>query len=74
MKDYYSNTRKCFDEYNEILDQIKTSPEEITDDQEEKLDNHCLYLAHSLLMDIGPGEQSREMLNKVADIIKDVVI
>ena len=74
MKDYYKHTRKCIDQYNEIINKICEDTQEITDEETEVIDNHCLYLAHALLKDIGPGGKSREELGKMCDIIKDVII
>ena len=73
MKDYYKNTRACISEYNRIIDKVFTCEQELTDKEEERLDNHCIYLAHALLKDVGPGAQARESLNKTCDIIKDVL-
>lgn len=74
MKDYYKNTRACINEYNRIINKVITDEQELTDKEEEKLDNHCLYLAHALLKDTGPAGTAREELEKMCDVIKDVII
>lgn len=74
MKDYYKNTRACINEYNRIVNKVVTCEQELTDKEEEKLDNHCLYLAHALLKDIGPAGTAREELEKMCNVIKDVII
>ncbi len=73
MKDYYKNTRECIDRYNQILEDIQNSGFEVTDEQDEFLINHCIYMAHALIKDFGTGQTSREMLEKMADIINDVI-
>ena len=73
MKDYYKNTRKCIDQYNQILNKIKTCDECTVDDEDEFLANFCIYLAHALIKDHGFGSISREELSKIADIINDVI-
>ncbi len=47
---------------------------EITDEEEEFLDNYCIYLAHALLKDTGPGAHARAELSKMCSVIKDVMI
>ena len=74
MKDYYKNTRACINEYNRIVNKVFTCEQELTDKEDEKLDNHCLYLAHALLKDTGPAGTAREELEKMCDVIKDVII
>lgn len=37
MKDYYTNTRACIDDYNAIVNKIYTSAEETTDSEDERL-------------------------------------
>lgn len=73
MKDYYKNTRECFDKYNNLQEEIKTSASEIDDDAEEFLINFPIYLAHALVKDTGTGQVSREQLEKTADIINDLI-
>lgn len=73
IKDYYSNTRKCIDDYNELDYQIRNCSYELTDEEEERLQHHSLYLAHALLKDVGPGAVARAELSKMCDIIKDVL-
>ena len=72
MKDYYLNTRKCIDTYNNYLCEIKGAPQELSDDKDEFLQNFCLHLAHALIKDTGSGQIARDELCKVADIINDV--
>lgn len=73
MKDYYRNTRACISEYNRIIDKVFTGEQELTDEEDEKLDNHCLYLAHALLKDAGPGEKSREDMRKMCTVMLDIL-
>ena len=69
MKDYYINTRECIDDYNRIIDEIYNSPRETTDEEDERLQNHPLYLAHALIKDIpNVGD-----ITTVAKIILDTV-
>lgn len=74
MKDYYANTRFIIDKYNQIMDYIKNSPAETSEETDEFLTNFCIYLAHALIKDTGYGQQSRDELNRVADIISDVIM
>ena len=74
MKDYYKNVRSIIDRYNQIMNKICTSTEETNEDDDEFLQNFCLHMAHALIKDSGYGQASREELERVADIIKDVVI
>ena len=69
MKDYYTNTRACIDDYNAIINKIYTCVEETTDSEDERLQNHPLYLAHALIKDI----QNVEDITTVARIILDTV-
>ena len=73
MKDYYKNTRACINEYNRIVNKVFTCEQELTDKEDEKLDNHCLYLAHALLKDTGPAGTAREELGKMCDVILSVL-
>ena len=73
MKDYYPRTRKVIDEYNNICDKVATSLNELTEDEDEFIQNFCLHLAHALIADTGGGQLAREELEKVADIINDVI-
>lgn len=74
ITDYYSNTRKCINYYNKLMHQIMYGSCEITDNEEEFLDNYCIYLAHALLKDTGPGAHARAELSKMCSVIKDVMI
>lgn len=69
MKDYYTNTRACMDDYNAIVNKIYTSAEETTDSEDERLQNHLLYLAHALIKDISDADD----IITVAKIILDAV-
>ena len=69
MTDFYKNTRACIDEYNAIVNKIYRNTEETTDEEDEKLQNHCLYLAHALIRDI-PNVWD---IKTVAKIILDTV-
>lgn len=74
MKDYYENVRNVINKYNQIMDKISHSEETTTNDEDEVLQNFCIYLAHALIKDTGFGQQSREELAKVASIINDVIL
>ena len=73
MKDYYENTRNCIDKFNAVQEKIKTHTDTTNNDEDEFLHNFCLHFAHALIKDTGYGQQSREELEKVADIINDVI-
>ncbi len=74
MNDFYENTRECIDRYNQIIDKIMNNyDEETSDEEDEFLDNFCIYLAHALIKDTGTSQRPREELCKVANIINDVV-
>ena len=72
MIDFYKHTRKCIDDYNMLQNKIRTFAEETTDEEDELMINHSLYLAHALIKDIGTGKIAREELCRMADIINDV--
>ena len=74
MKDYYENVRNVINKYNQIMDKISHSEETTNNDEDEVLQNFCIYLAHALIKDTGFGQQSREELAKVASIINDVIL
>ena len=69
IEDYFTNTRNTFDRYNQIIDKIKTSPTETSDEEDEFLTNFQIILAHSLIKDFGTGSY-REELKKVAAILE----
>ena len=72
MKDFYQNTRNCINRYNEIVDKVHHGT--VTNDEEDEfIENYCIYLAHSLIKDTGSGQLAREELGKMADIINDVI-
>ena len=73
MEDFYKNTRKCIDEYNRIQDKMRNSTEETTDEEDEKIYNHCLHLAHALIKDAGISQIARDEMGKMADIINDAI-
>ncbi len=73
MKDYYKHVRECIDTYNKIQDKMHCSQYDTTEDEDEFIINHCMHLAHALIKDAGYGEQSREELSKVCNIIQDVI-
>ena len=73
MKDYYINTRNCIDTYNAIQDKIQNHIDTTNETEDEFLHNFCIYFAHALIKDTGFGQTSREELEKVADIINDVI-
>ena len=69
IEDYFTNTRNTFDRYNQIIDKIKTSPTETSDEEDEFLTTFQIMLAHSLSKDFGTGSY-REELKKVAAILE----
>ena len=73
MKDYYANLRQCIDTYNMIQDKIKNHTDTTNDAEDEFLANFCIHFAHALIKDTGFGQTSRDELEKIADIINDVV-
>ncbi len=73
MKDYYSNTRSCLDHFNYIQDKIKNQDIVTSEEDDEFLQNFCLYLAHALIKDTGYGQVSRDELGKTMDIVNDVI-
>ncbi len=73
MKDYYENTRKCIDEYNFIQEKMTSSPHVTTEGEDEFIQNFCIYFAHALIKDTGFGQSSREELEKITDIVNDVI-
>lgn len=72
MIDSYRYTRECIDEFNMIQNKMRTGSDETTDEEDEKMINHSLYLAHALIKDAGYGRIAREELCKMADIINDI--
>lgn len=72
MIDYYKHTRECLDNYNRLQNKIKTCIEETTDEEDELMINHSLYLANALIKDAGLSSIARDELCKMADIINDV--
>lgn len=73
INNYYSNTSDCISEYNRILNKIESFPEETNEDEDEFLQNFCIYLAHALIKDTGFGGKSRDELKRTAEIIIDVI-
>ena len=71
--DYYPNTRQTIDRYNQVINKIYDDPNETYEEEDEFLHNFCLHLAHALIKDTGYGQESREELGKIADIINDVI-
>lgn len=55
MKNYYSNTTRCINRYNNIIDKISSSSKETTDEEDEFLQNFVIYFAHALIKDHGFG-------------------
>lgn len=45
MKNFYPNTTKCIEKYNQISDKVFNGDESTTDIEDEFLLNFCLYLA-----------------------------
>lgn len=73
MKNYFQNTTKLINQYNQVLNKICTGDSDTTDDEDEFLVNFCLYLAHALIKDYGMGGVARDELLKCATIIEDVI-
>lgn len=73
MEDFYKYTRECINEYNRIQNKMRTFEEETTDEEDEKIYNHCVYLAHALVKDCHMSEAARDEMGKVADIINDII-
>ena len=73
MTDYYYNIRNCIDNYNFICNRIKTSTNETTDEEDEFIQNFCMYFAHALIKDTGYGQNARDELRRIAAIINDVL-
>jgi len=40
MKDFFENTRKCMDRYNELQEKMLSSPIDTTNEEDEFLDNY----------------------------------
>lgn len=72
MKNFYPNTTKCIEKYNQISDKVSNGDESTTDEEDEFLLNFCIYLAQALVADAMFSEKAREELTKTADIINDV--
>ncbi len=70
MTDFYKNTRACIDEYNAIVNKIYRSTEETTDEEDEKLQNHCLYLAHALIRDVPDVGDIKTVAKIILDTVK----
>ncbi len=73
MKDYYKNTRKCIDEYNYVQEKMANSPHVTDEVEDEFVQNFCIHFAHALIKDTGFGQTSRDELERIADIINDVI-
>lgn len=73
MEDFYKNTRACIDEYNRIQDKMRNCADETTDDEDEKIYNHCIYLAHAIIKDCGMSKVARQEMGRMADIINDII-
>ena len=73
MEDFYKYTRACIDEYNRIQDKIRNCADETTDEEDEIIYNHCIYLAHALIKDCGMSKAAREEMGKMADAINDII-
>lgn len=69
MKNYYKNTTECIEKYNQIVDVIINYERETTDEEDEFIQNFCIYFAHALIKDY-PG--SKDEICKVAGIINTV--
>ena len=69
MINYFTNTVSAINNYNFIIDKIKTSESETTNVEDEYLSNFCLHFAHALIEDYGFGGASRDELLRIAKII-----
>ena len=72
MHDYYLYTREVFNKYNLVQEKIKNLDDSTSEEEDEFLQNFCIYLAHALIKDTGDGPISRQELVKVANIILEV--
>ena len=73
MEDFYKNTRACIDEYNRIQDKMRNCADETTDDEDEIIYNHCIYLAHAIIKDCGMSKVARQEMGRMADIINNII-
>lgn len=73
MTNYFKNTTDLIDKYNQVINKIRTSKNETTDEDDEFMINFCIYLAHALIKDYGDGGIARSELLRCAKIIKDVI-
>lgn len=55
MKDFFENTRRCMDKYNELQEKMLSSSIDTTDEEDEFLDNFQDYLSSALIDDYGIG-------------------
>ena len=73
IKNFYQSTSDCISEYNRIQNKIENSQDETTENEDEFLQNYCVYLAHALIKDTGFGARSRDELLRMSRIIEDVL-
>lgn len=73
MEDFYKNTRACIDEYNRIQDKMRSCADETTDEEDEIIVNHAMYLAHAIIKDCGLNKIACEEMKQMANIIIDIV-
>ena len=73
MKDYYENTKAVFNRYNAVQEKIQSHSEETNAEDDEFLQNFCIYFAHALIKDTGYGAHSREELTRICDVVLDVI-
>ena len=72
IKNFYQFTSDCISKYNRIQYKMENSSEDTTENEDEFIENFCMYLAHALIKDTGSGQIARIELCKAADIIKKV--
>ena len=47
--------------------------EDTTDEEDEKIYNHCIYLAHAIIKDCGMSKVARQEMGRMADIINNII-
>ena len=52
---------------------MRNCADETTDDEDELIYNHCIYLAHAIIKDAGMSNAAREEIKQMAKIIIDII-
>jgi len=52
---------------------MRNCADETTDDEDEIIYNHCIYLAHAIIKDAGASKSARKEMKQMAEIIVDIV-